>query len=83
MRRNLDDRVEAAVPFTDKALRKRLTRMLRFALEDHRLAWELNADGHYAQRQPTTDDEAVGLHDRLMHRAYQRIIDAEAPWDIV
>jgi hypothetical protein len=42
----LDDLVEAAVQFTDKALRKRLTRMLRFALEVHGLAWELHADGH-------------------------------------
>jgi len=83
MRRNLDDRVEVTVGVTEPALRKRLVRMLKFVLADRRLAWELHPDGHYAQQQPSNEEEAVGLHDLFMHRAKQRIIEADTPWDIV
>jgi polyphosphate kinase len=83
MRRNLDDRVEVTVGVTAPPLRKRLVRMLKLVLADRRLAWELHPEGHYAQLQPTHEDEAVGLHNLFIHRAHQRIVEAETPWDIV
>ncbi len=66
MRRNLDDRVETATPVVDPALKARLIHLLHCTLADQRLAWDLHADGRYVQRRPSNDDEAVGLHDRLM-----------------
>ena len=66
MRRNLDDRVETATPVEDPALKARLIHLLHRTLADQRLAWDLHADGRYVQRRPSNDDEAVGLHDRLM-----------------
>jgi polyphosphate kinase len=81
-RRNLDDRVEAIVPIHDATARARLLRSLQFALDDQRLAWDLHPDGHYVPRTPSTEEEAIGLHDLLMRRAQQRINDADRPWDI-
>ena len=66
MRRNLDDRVETVVPIEAPALKARLIALLHQTLADQRLAWDLHADGHYVQRHPASDDEAVGLHDLLM-----------------
>lgn len=68
MRRNLDDRVEVGVTITDPVLKTRLIRFLMLLLDDHRLAWDLQADGRYVRRKASGDGEAVGLHDRLMQR---------------
>ena len=80
-RRNLDDRVEAVVRVEDPPLRARLIRTLRLALEDRRLAWELQPDGHYAQLMPPPED-APGFQELLMRRAAERTVEAEAPWDV-
>ena len=45
MPRNLDRRVEAAVPVTDPALRQRLDEILAIDLRDDSAAWNLSADG--------------------------------------
>jgi polyphosphate kinase len=45
MPRNLDRRVEAVVPVTDPALRRRLSEILEIYLTDDVLAWELGPDG--------------------------------------
>jgi polyphosphate kinase len=81
-RRNLDDRVEAIVPIRDATARARLLRLLQFILDDQRQTWDLHPDGRYTLRHPSTEEEAIGLHDLLMRRAQQRINDADRPWDI-
>ncbi len=81
-RRNLDDRVEAVIDVRSRTLRARLIRILRAALNDRRLAWELHPDGTYVQQQPRTSAEAVGYHDRLMDWARRRVASIEAPWDL-
>ena len=82
MRRNLDDRVEAAVEVEDPILKGRLTRTLRFALADKRSAWDLHADGRYVLRMPTKPEEEIGFQELLMQRARNRTLRADAPWDI-
>ena len=52
MPRNLLRRVEAAAPVEPVRLRERLGRLLRTYLEDNRQAWDLDAEGRYAQRTP-------------------------------
>ena len=59
MPRNLDRRVEAAVPVTDPALQQRLSEVLDIELSDDCEAWHLTADGTWrfdgtggARRQP-------------------------------
>ncbi|NBC00650.1 MAG: polyphosphate kinase 1 [Bacteroidetes bacterium] len=81
-RRNLDDRVEAVIDVRSRALRARLVRLLRAALNDRRLAWQLHPDGTYVQQQPRTAAEAVGYHDRLMEWARRRVASIETPWDL-
>ncbi|HYM96727.1 MAG TPA: polyphosphate kinase 1 [Candidatus Sulfotelmatobacter sp.] len=45
MPRNLDRRVEAMVPVSDRSLRQRISEILDVCLADDVLAWELQADG--------------------------------------
>jgi polyphosphate kinase len=52
MPRNLDRRVEAAVPIIDPAHRTYLRHILETLWADDRQAWELGADGTYTQRRP-------------------------------
>ena len=65
MRRNLDDRVEVVVPVASPRLKERLGGLLRQALADRRLAWDLRVDGRYVQRPSSAD----GLHHRLLRDA--------------
>ena len=69
--RNLEDRVEAVVGVEDERLRERLFRLLRYALEDERSAWELHADGRYVLRRPADPESeaAVGFQERLLQHA--------------
>jgi polyphosphate kinase len=49
MPRNLDRRVEALVPVTDRRLRRRLAQVFEANLADDVLAWELRSDGTWAK----------------------------------
>ncbi|MEM6337646.1 MAG: polyphosphate kinase 1, partial [Bacteroidota bacterium] len=55
MRRNLEDRVEVITPIEDPALQRRVIRILKLALSDNRMGWDLHADGTYVQRQPGSE----------------------------
>src|SRR5438132_192324 len=52
MPRNFDRRVEAVAPVDDVTLHPRLHSLLAVCLSDNRQAWDLAADGTYAQRSP-------------------------------
>lgn len=82
MSRNLDDRVEAITPIEDPRHRERLEEVLRMAIEDRRLAWELKADGSYLQRMPRDEEEGLGFQERLMLQARARTERAmRSVWD--
>jgi polyphosphate kinase len=74
MRRNLSERVEAAVPIVDRRLRARLWEILQVCLADRRTAWEMQPDGSYVQLMPETADgiAAEGTHAALMRLALAR-----------
>ena len=78
--RNLGDRVEAMVPIQDAALRDRITRILQWALEDNRLAWDLDSDGQYTQRRPSPGEPERDFHRRLMEDALERTSAATPMW---
>ncbi len=71
MRRNLSNRVEAAVPIEDPRLQESIHHVLQTALADRRQAWEMLADSRYRQRRPPNEDEtssfAEGTHVSLMN----------------
>jgi polyphosphate kinase len=70
--RNLDERVELITPIERPALQQRLIQILDDALDDNRLAWDLDADGHYVQRRPLPDEPARNFHETLMAQAIER-----------
>jgi polyphosphate kinase len=74
MQRNLSERVEAVVPIAERRHRARLWEILEVCLADRRNAWELQADGSYAQLFPEDDDEvaAAGTHTAMMRLALAR-----------
>jgi polyphosphate kinase len=80
--RNLQDRVEAMVPIRAPELQRRLTELLRLALRDNRLTWELTPDGHYLPRERGDDEEEVSFHDCLMKDAQKRARRGSIPWEL-
>jgi polyphosphate kinase len=73
MHRNLSERVEAAVPITERRLRARLWEILETCLEDHRSAWEMQPDGSYVQLMPVEGEPgSEGTHATMMRLALQR-----------
>jgi polyphosphate kinase len=69
MPRNLDRRVEAAVPVTDPELLARLQEILDVNLADDTLAWELRADGSWTKVPMAT---GINTHHRLQELALER-----------
>ncbi len=56
MSRNLNDRVEVAVPVDDPAAREILARIIDVNLADRLRAWELQPDGSYRRLSPSPAD---------------------------
>jgi len=63
MNRNLDRRVEALVPVTDPATRRKLDTIIEANMADDRRAWTLEADGSWTPPDPSgTIEMQVVLH---------------------
>ena len=62
MQRNLDRRIEAAVPVESPHHRETLKEILEIMWRDNRQAWDLAADGTWTQRQPDTNELATHRH---------------------
>jgi len=71
-RRNMADRIEAITPVVAPELQERIIGVLALALADNRLAWQLYADGHYAQLHPKDGEASIALHDALMKQAQEK-----------
>ena len=65
MSRNLNDRVEAVVEVKTPRHKERLRELLERALTAPRSAWQLNADGYYVERVPSSPEDR-GLQEQLM-----------------
>lgn len=70
--RNLNERVELVAPVEGPALQSRLIEILELALDDNRLAWDLDCDGQYTQRRPGPGEPERNFHDLLMALAIER-----------
>ncbi|MDX2193901.1 MAG: polyphosphate kinase 1 [Gemmatimonadales bacterium] len=69
MPRNLERRIEAAVPIREPAQRRQIREVLELMWADNRQAWELGPDGTYEQRRPRDGDPERGTHRQLMELA--------------
>ena len=70
MPRNLDRRVEVAVPVDDPALRQRLDEIIEVTFADDVLSWELDADGSWS-KVPT--EQGVDVQETMMRLAIARV----------
>jgi polyphosphate kinase len=82
--RNLNERVEVLVPVLDPALQGRVVELLHYALNDNRLAWELDAEGEYLQRRPAPGEPEVNYQALLMRDAQERSrrSGGTRPWEL-
>ncbi len=72
MTRNLDARVEAAVPIEDPRLQEEVKAILDLQLADNCKAWDMRSDGSYVQRHPSPGEEPRSSQELLMQRALER-----------
>jgi polyphosphate kinase len=79
MPRNLDSRVELVAPVESPELRAELLDLLERSLADNVNAWELNADGAWARREPGGEeprDVQRELRERHLARAAEHLAAA-------
>ncbi len=72
MSRNLDWRVEVAVPVEDAALQEELREVLELQLEDNVDAWDELADGSWQRRRPAAGELPRPSQTALMERVRRR-----------
>ncbi|SMO55954.1 polyphosphate kinase 1 [Fodinibius sediminis] len=72
--RNLNERVEALIPITLPELKNRIAYILQKALEDNRLAWEMQSDGSYRLRTPKAGNKERNFHSMMMKDAQKRAL---------
>ena len=71
MTRNLDHRIEIAVPVEDPKVQAQLAAAFDVLLEDN-TAWMLQPDGAWKRLKPRKDQNVKGSHDALMRKARSR-----------
>jgi polyphosphate kinase len=76
MPRNLDHRVELAVPIESPELREELMDTLARGFADNQSSWELEADGHWARRSPGPGERPRNMQLELMELHTRRAAEA-------
>jgi polyphosphate kinase len=76
MPRNLDHRVELAVPIESPELRTELMDTLERAFADNQSSWELHADGTWRRRAPGPGERARNMQIELMELHSRRAAEA-------
>ena len=72
MPRNLDRRIEAAVPLETPAHRDTVRELLELMWKDNRQAWEMRAEGVWTQRHPADGEREIATHKVMMERYRHR-----------
>jgi polyphosphate kinase len=75
MPRNLDHRVELAVPIESPELRAELFDVLDRAYHDNQNAWELDEDGAWRRRHPTPGEQPRSLQLELIELHARRAVE--------
>jgi polyphosphate kinase len=83
MPRNLNNRVELAVPIEDEALREQVLEVLELCLADNHNAWELGGDGVWTRRRRAPGEQVLNAQEELMRRHSARAAAAGRRQDLV
>jgi polyphosphate kinase len=75
MPRNLDHRVELAVPIVSAELRAELLDTLQRAFEDNQNSWELDGDGAWQRRAPAPGEEPRNMQLELAELYSRRAVE--------
>jgi polyphosphate kinase len=81
MPRNLDHRVELAVPIEAPELRAELLDTIELALSDNQNSWQLTPEGRWDRRVPGPGEPTRSLHAELMQRFSQQAAELAAAED--
>jgi len=73
MKRNLEARVEVLCPVEPVELKKELRVIFDTHLVDQCSAWDMQPDGSYLQRIPSSETPPCGSHYRMIERAAKRL----------
>ena len=68
MPRNLNNRVELAVPIEDPGLRREVLDVLDLCLADNHNAWDLGGNGAWVRRHPRDGERVISAQAELMRR---------------
>jgi polyphosphate kinase len=68
MPRNLDRRIEAAVPLETPAHRDTVRELLDLMWKDNRQAWDLSTEGAWTQRMPKEGEKEIATHKGMIER---------------
>ena len=72
MPRNLEHRVELAVPIEDPQLRAEVLETVSLCLRDNQFAWQLDGDGRWTRLRVPDGEEPLSAQDELMRLHLQR-----------
>jgi polyphosphate kinase len=75
MPRNLDHRVELAVPIEDPQLRAEVLEVVELCLQDNHNAWDLDKSGTWTRRRPAHPDGMIDAQERLMRQHASRVAE--------
>jgi len=68
--------VEAVTPVEDPNLRSRLERLLELYLKDNRVAWDMQSDGSFIQRQPDEGEDVRNSQLQLIQQWSQGVLQS-------
>ena len=77
MPRNLNNRVELAVPIEDETLREQVLEVLELCLADNHNAWDLGGDGVWTRRRRAPGEQVLNAQEELMRRHSARAAAAD------
>ena len=77
MQRNLKSRVEVLIPVEAPALRQELRLILDVQLGDQHSAWDMQPDGNYIRRHPSSEDKSLNCQETLIGVAERRLAAAK------
>jgi len=73
MRRNFDSRMETVAPVADAAIQAELESILNVYESDNTSAWDMQPDGHYVRRRPTSGQPPLEAQERFIKLAAQAL----------